>query len=149
MKKKVLVSLVSMMSVALAAVGVSRLIQYYTSISEADSVYERVEAEKYEIVFPMIVNSYFKDGNLYCGVDVILDDVLLIGAIQFFDEDFLDSCDFRLDFQLYCDGFSTTEVTLMHEVAQGEYGRYVISDTQVADEPVAYTLEPIYEYVLV
>ena len=36
MNKKVLVSVVSMMSLGLAAVGVSRLIQYYTSRPEAD-----------------------------------------------------------------------------------------------------------------
>jgi len=148
MKKKVLVSLVSMMSVALAAVGVSRLIQYYTSLPEADPVYERVEAQKYEIVFPLIVNNDRTFGSLVCST-FALEDAPFFGAIQLSDEDCLDVGDFHLSFLIYTDGYLLGVSTLLHEVTQGEYGRYVISETQVADEPVSYTLEPIYEYVLV
>ena len=148
MNKKVLVSLVSMMSVALAAVGVSRLIQYYTSLPEADPVYERVEAQRYEIVFPKTVNSLYTFGNLRWST-MGLEDSRLFGSNEFFDEDCLDGDDFYLAFQMYCDGSEMIQATLLHEVVQGEYGRYLISETQEADEPVAFTLEPIYEYVLV
>ncbi len=77
------------------------------------------------------------------------EDFPLFGAFQFSDEDCLYDGEFRLDFQIYCDGYLTSQPTLLYEVVQGDYGRYVISEDQDWDEPVAFTLEPIYEYVLV
>ena len=47
MNKKVLVSLFSLMFVALAAVGVSRLIKYYTSLYEADPLPELISNHTY------------------------------------------------------------------------------------------------------
>jgi hypothetical protein len=118
-------------------------------ISEpAEPVYHRVEAEKYEVVFPETVNSFATYGNLYWST-MGRDDCHLFGSIEFFDEDCLDGDDFYLSFQIYCDGYLTTQATSLYEVAPGEYGRYVISEYQEWDEPVAFTLEPIYEYVLV
>ena len=110
--------------------------------------YKRVPAEKYEIVFPDTVNSFDTYGNLSWSINSI-DDCHLSVSIEFSDEDCLDGDDFYLVFNVFCDGYLLQLFTLRHEVAQGEYGRYLISDTQVADEPVAFTLEPIYEYVLV
>jgi len=148
MKKKVLVSLVSMMSVALAAVGVSRLIQYYTSLPEADPVYERVEAERYEIAFPFLTNDLQTVGGIFFGVNSS-EDIFLIGTLFFDDEDCIVDELFRLSFYVYTDGATALLPTAIFDIAQGDYGRYVISETQVVDEPIAYTLEPVYEYVLV
>ena len=114
----------------------------------AEPVYHRVEAERYEVVFPREVNGGTTYGTLQWS-EQALEEWPLFGAIQFSDEDCLYEDVFYLSFDIYCDAPIFAEATLLHEVAQGEYGRYVISETQVADEPVAYTLEPIYEYVLV
>jgi hypothetical protein len=115
----------------------------------AEPVYHRVEAEKYEIVFPMYVNGLNTYGSFSrAGTQVA--DVRLFGSIQFSDEDcLLPGNSFQLGFKVYCDGSSMEQSTSLYNVVQGEYGRYLISETQVADEPVVYTLEPIYEYVLV
>lgn len=110
--------------------------------------YKRVPAQRYEIVFPKSVNSAETYVNLYTS-NCSFDDFPFFGAIQFSDEDCLDGDDFYLSFLIYADCSATSHPTLFHEVAQGEYGRYVISETQVADEPVAFTLEPVYDYVLV
>ena len=110
-------------------------------------VYRRVPAERYEIVFPKEVNSSNTLGNFYAG-RMAREEFPLFGSIELFDEDCLDEDDFYLSFQVYCNG-PMTQATLFYEVAQGDYGRYVISETQVADEPVAFTFEPIYDYVLV
>ena len=149
MNKKVLVSLVSIMSVALAAVGVSRLIQYYTSVPEGDSVYTRVEAERYEIQFPKRVNSEFCVGGLYFGSEVYEDIFLSNFNIVLIDEDCIVDELFTVSIYVYTDGATALLPTAIFDIAQGDYGRYVISETQVADEPVAYTLETIYDYVLV
>ena len=148
MNKKVLVSLVSMMSVALAAVGVSRLIQYYTSFPEADPVYERVEAERYEIAFPFLTNDLQTVGGIFFGMNSC-EDIYLIGTLFFDDEDCIVDELFRLSIYVYTDGVTALLPTAIFDIAQGDYGRYVISETQVVDEPIAYTLEPVYEYVLV
>ena len=136
MKKKVLVSLVSIMSVALAAVGVSRLIQYYTSLPEADPVYERVEAQRYEFVIPNLINEMPADYLLI--VSTIGERTAYKGFNVF---PLVDIISFRLSWN---DEDFTSSVTLVDD----NFGRYVISETQVADEPVSFTIEPFYYYVL-
>ena len=70
-----------------------------------EPVYHRVEAEKYEIVFPKYVNSAQTYGVLEWA-DGLLDSVPLLGAIQFSDEDcLLDGDEFYLEFKVYCDHF--------------------------------------------
>jgi archaellum component FlaF (FlaF/FlaG flagellin family) len=113
----------------------------------AEPVYHRVEAQRYEIVFPVFVNTNFTYGCLYWG-NLAIEDSSLIGTLQFVDEDCLNDGDFYLSLMIYCDGGSVSQGTLLYEVAQGEYGRYIISSIQEWDEPLALTFEPIYEYVL-
>lgn len=168
MNKKTLSILVAVMALGLAAVGVSRLVQYVNSASTSDTtsdtsldtsseefeepVYHRIEAEKYEIVFPLTVNgARYTVGGLYAG-NLIIDDFGFGGGTFLFeDDDLINDIDglFCLEFYVYLDSTTATLYTDNHVVLQGEYGRYLISETQVADEPVAFTLEPIYEYVLV
>ena len=115
-------------------------------------VYKRVPAQKYEIVFPMSVNENgYTVGGFYAENMGFDDTGLTGGTFVFKDDDLINDVDglFRLEFYVYLDSISTTLVTDNHVVLQGEYGRYLISETQVADEPVAYTLEPAYDYVLV
>ena len=118
----------------------------------AEPVYHRVEAERYEVVFPINVNGNGGTfGALNCGTFSMEDFGCAGGTFVIEDDDLIDGIyDLpHFEFYVYLDSVSTTISTDNHVVLQGEYGRYVISETQVADEPVAYTLEPIYEYVLV
>ncbi len=154
MNKKSLVVLSAVLAIGFAAVGLPRLIQFLTpsdtSSVEEEPRYERVEAERYEIQIPLKVNDYFTYGCLYVG-DFAIDDGALFGLHSFDDEDchnvLIDG--FVLRFIVYIDGLSMSETTDQPHIEQGSYGRYVISETQVAEEPVAFTLEPLYEYVLV
>jgi|LSQX01.2.fsa_nt_gb hypothetical protein len=146
MKKSIVGFIIAGLSALLAFSFLPRMIQYLVP-EESESFYERVEVEKYEIVFPMLVNSFRTNGSLQWST-MAFDDSPMFGAIQFSDEDCLDDGYFYLVFKVYCDEY-VSQPTLWHVVDRGEYGRYVISETQVEDEPVAYTLEPIYEYVLV
>ena len=149
MNKKVLVSLVSLMSVALAAVGVSRLIQYYISVCEADPVYHRVEAERYEICFPEYINGEPAFGGLFWGDKYVDDCPFSYQTYILIDEDCTVDDLFLLEFYVYIHGYTIEGVTDSYDVELGEYGRYVISETQVSDEPVSLTIEPLYDYVLV
>ena len=111
--------------------------------SSDEPVYHRVEAQRYEIQFPSLVNDdyatcYYEDkddmyhvtGNV---VAFVVPKNSESGEIFYFGV-FLEHLDYSHQVSIFLGD---------------DYGRYVISETQVADEPVAYTLEPIYEYVLV
>lgn len=119
-----------------------------SSSEETEPIYHRIEAEKYEIQFPLMVNNHSTYGCLYTPF-FTFDDVNVVGSFIFSDEDCIFDSSFSLSFMVYADGYSRNQPTLYYQVIQGDYGRYVISDTQIADEPIFYILEPIYEYVLV
>ena len=118
------------------------------SSEEVEPVYHRVEAERYEIVFPLTTNGAATFGGFLFGSDGI-EDIALLGSFDYDDEDLLSGGIFNLSFYIYADGFGCSESTIIYDVVQGEYGRYVISDSQAVNEPLALTVEPLYDYVLV
>jgi hypothetical protein len=151
MKKSIVGFIIAGLSALLAFSFLPRMIQYLVH-EESEPVYHRVEAERYEVVFPINVNGTgYTVGGLYCGTFVIDDNGLSGGVFVLEDDDLIDDNDGYpyFEFYVYLDSVSVSICTDNHVVLQGEYGRYLISETQVADEPVAFTLEPIYEYVLV
>lgn len=121
-----------------------------SSSEDTEPRYERVEAERYEIQFPekigeedcyggITFGSFSSSDADLSGRLVSLDDLLCTHHVD----------GFILNFYVYSDGSNCSLPSLLTSVTAGEYGRYVISDTQVYDEPVAYTLEPVYDYLLV
>jgi len=112
-------------------------------------VYRRVPAERYEFQFPDMVNGVPTYGGINFGAVAVGERELFQSLFSLADADCIYDEKFFLSMYLYVDGSTMHEFTLDLEVVQGDYGRYVISETQVADEPVAFTLEPVYNYVLV
>lgn len=152
MKKSTIVIFIGIGISLLAISFIPGLVKYLvppidTSSDEAaEPVYHRVEAERYEICFPELINGESQYGGLSFGSEVYEDIELSNLNIVLTDEVCTVNDVFILNFYVYIAGSGFTNT---HEVELGDYGRYIISETQVEDEPVAFTLEPLYEYVLV
>lgn len=119
----------------------------------AQPVYHRVEAERYEIVLPRQEGSFQQRYEIVTQLNGLVNEPLseLFNIIYSFDDsvgiiDFSGEETAIVLCLLNANSDSQTEDLL---ILPGEYGRYTISQIQAADEPVAFTLEPIYEYVLV
>ena len=123
-----------------------------TAIPEPEApVYERVEAEIYEIQLPLYVNGNFAYGSLYIN-DLTLEGFMISGFSVSIDDEyglssFGDGSVIHLE--LATDDSAQTEFCLPLLIMPGDYGRYIISDVQVPNEPVSFTLVPVYEYILV
>lgn len=115
----------------------------------AEPVYHRVEVERYELILPVAINSHQVFGSIHTA-DYSYDDASIIGLFVSLPATAeLNDRESIISLVIYPDGVTMSENTEWLEIGPGEFGRYIVSDTQVADEPIAYTLEPIYEYVLV
>lgn len=114
----------------------------------SEPVYTRIEAERYEIQFPYLVNGNMTFGMIHSSV-YLIDDSMIAGLfVALTDEDELNEDSYVATIVVYVDDSAMTEPTLPLEIETGAYGRYVIGDTQVNGEPLSYTLLPLYDYVL-
>jgi hypothetical protein len=149
MNKKTLIVISSILALGLVAIGTARLVQYLTPTVASPEVYERVEAERYEVEFPKTVNYWPTYGSFEASFADPSDTILAGVVYTLTDEDEPMSATSVCNFVVYCDGGLVTDTAASVDVLIGAYGRYVISSTQVVGEPTAYTLVPIYDYVLV
>ena len=150
--KKGLIFLTVILSLSMLALAFPQiLLSFLPSDEPTGDVYERVEAERYEIVFPDEVNGDLVYGGYQIG-NFVVDDFFLQLCIFSFDDSiaiYSPEDSFAVYFYVYTDGSTMSGSTEAKYLEQGQYGRYVISETQVPYEPVSYTLEPLYDYVLV
>jgi len=121
-------------------------------------LYERIEAERYEVVIPMLGDTN-KGYCLYAGSfafeDVSINSAsganVLINSVYSFDADLTlsqYSGEGVIEMFIYLDvGMSTRTNDLV--IAAGEYGQYTIATSQTVDQDVVFAFAPIYEYVLV
>lgn len=142
--KKGLIFLAFILSLCMLALALPQvLLPFISSDDSTSDVYQRVEANRYEIVLPNTVNdSYFEAEIEFDGPTHIIN----IGGFYSF----------------FIDGYELINISILFNFSEGNvysyseiyeenplsYGRYVISDIQVPDDPLSYQFFPVYDYVL-